>query len=451
MPIPRISAISDLAKAGCKQLAKKIETTQAHQLGTRVESVFSREVASVHQLQTPVGIQVPSPLIRTDKKIKAIDDVVNTLTDDTVLQKMMKNVIKESGVIIQTKEEAINIFKKIHSGLKIPKDKKILILDINPRKSNKYISEWYAEANNISADSIITLSPKELEKMKKAGSIDEFEVFRTLGKNLENKLNSVAEDVHIIIADDCSLSGSSMISDSACVLDEIISANLSKPVDITYTPMIIGKKAQQNFKLILGPEEISGKKIKHELAVKKGDVRNSIIKLHNAHLDDKIRLNVATADAQFARNFMEGDYFKSLDEVRQTQIIQKFTGGGAGILPDGSVSFGSFSGYHDNNVLVITPSPELSIRFLDGSQKSYSGKVPTNSAGIMELIGIKLGLCADLEGKYIKPTRYSREAKNHYYNAVFGTEFPQINIIGGNGLHYTPRYIPKNRDGISVF
>lgn len=212
--------------------------------------------------------------------------------------------------------------------------------------------------------------------------------------------------VHFVIPDDCSLSGSSIICDSARIIERAFpQGTAGREVKFIFSPMIFGEKA----------EEVIGK-----FAVKQGLTDEAFLRRINAIAVDgkenfpgarKVFQNIekltdiefkTTSEARKAVHFTETETFKKLGETNPV-LQQKLL-----YIMQGPISESGhlFGGFGNCGVMVITPTENFVI---DGVK--YAGKVPTNSVGFMEAVGLESGVLNDLlpkdpkgKGLFIKGT-----------------------------------------------
>ena len=206
------------------------------------------------------------------------------------------------------------------------------------------------------------------------------------------------EKVYFVIPDDCSLSGSSIICDTARIIERAFSDNsqLSKKAGFVFSPMICGEKAEKVINDFISKNGISDEKFLTDInaiaangAENFKGARTTFEKIKNM---PEIDFHVSDG-AKKAIHFTQTETFRKIgeqDPILQQQLLYIMQGplSGNGHL---------YGGFGDCGVMVITPTQKFS---LDGN--TYAGKVPTNSVGFMEAVGLEAGVLNDALPKDIK-------------------------------------------------
>lgn len=205
--------------------------------------------------------------------------------------------------------------------------------------------------------------------------------------------SSVKEQITVVIPDDCSLSGSSMLCDTAKILEKVFDGtNSNKKVNVIFSPMIIGEKAKEAFKNFISPDfKIDNTFLKSGNAL----CEDGTEELKNAkQAFDKIRgkenITFKVSDEAInAVHFTNTATYKKIGEenpVLQQQLLYIMRGPMLG-------KHALFGGFGDCGVMVITPTAQFTL-----NGRNYAGKIPTNSVGYMEILGHKLGVLNDQAG-----------------------------------------------------
>lgn len=195
------------------------------------------------------------------------------------------------------------------------------------------------------------------------------------------------EEVTIIIPDDCSLSGSSMLCDSVKIFDKFIKDNPEKKVHVVFSPLILGDMAQNAFDTFIDKKTPLNNMYLRQVSAIKSDgtesypgIKSAFERVKNS---ENITFEVATNSLK-AKHFTDTDYFKNIENpILKSKLTYIMQGG----LDSNSAQFGGFG---NCGTLVITPTEEFE---LDG--KTYAGKIPTNSVGYMEVVGHQAGVLND--------------------------------------------------------
>lgn len=198
------------------------------------------------------------------------------------------------------------------------------------------------------------------------------------------------DEITLVIPDDCSLSGSSMLCDSVKVLDKFIKNNPDKKVNVVFSPLILGDMAQTAFDRFIDKDSDFDEAYFYSVSALKSDGTEAYSGIRGAFERVKNAKNVTfevTPNNLKAKHFTETDYFKEIkDPVKKTKLTYLLQGPNVNGYP-------MFGGYGGCGVLVITPTEEFE---LEG--KTYAGKIPTNSVGFMEVLGHQMGVLNDDSG-----------------------------------------------------
>lgn len=195
------------------------------------------------------------------------------------------------------------------------------------------------------------------------------------------------DEITLVIPDDCSLSGSSMLCDSVKILDKFIKNNPEKKVHVVFSPLILGDMAQTAFDRFMDKNSELDDSYFHSVSALKSDGSEAYSGIRKAFERVKNAENVTfevTPNNLKAKHFTETDYFKNInDQVKKSKLTYLLQGPNANGYP-------MFGGYGGCGVLVITPTEEFE---LEGN--TYAGKIPTNSVGFMEVLGHEMGVLND--------------------------------------------------------
>lgn len=195
------------------------------------------------------------------------------------------------------------------------------------------------------------------------------------------------DEITLVIPDDCSLSGSSMLCDSVKILDKFIKNNPEKKVNVVFSPLILGDMAQSAFDRFMDKNSELDDSYFYAVSALKSDGSEAFSGIRKAFERVKNAENVTfevTPNNLKAKHFSETDYFKNItDPVKKSKLTYLLQGPNANGYP-------MFGGYGGCGVLVITPTEEFE---LEG--KTYAGKIPTNSVGFMEILGHQMGVLND--------------------------------------------------------
>ena len=433
-----------------------------------------------------------------DKVFKAakthIDDsaakrAAEIVTSDEDLQRALIRMAKEEGIVISKKEDAIPILQRQFQGIE-HKDN-LFVLDINPQqnngmpKSNNLISRWFIDANNLSAEQLITLTSRDfqpglvqakdicsewgqgspmnkklqklIQKLQnnpqnnpisvqqareiinacKAMSPEEIltkyseqELAQAISKinttiimpfknnggyaaalasQLKDAIAKTNGDmITIVIPDDCSLSGSSILCDTVKILDILFKNNdIDKKVNVVFSPMILGDQAKKVISQFSSKDFPIDEKYLMKISAIRADGKESFKDARNAF--NRIR-NVGNIDIRLsdesikAVHFTETETFRQIGKenpILQQQLLYMMQG-----PIDGNNAL--FGGFGQCGVMVVTPTESFNINGVD-----YAGKIPTNSVGFMEVLGQECGVLNDALEKDAKGI-FTKGTGQHY-------------------------------------
>lgn len=207
---------------------------------------------------------------------------------------------------------------------------------------------------------------------------------------LITQLETIAKDKNeltVVIPDDCSLSGSSMLCDSVKIFDNFIKDNPDKKIHVIFSPLILGDIAQNAFDTFMDKDTPVNNMYLRQVNAIKSDGTESYPGVKNAFERVKNSENITfevTPNAQKAKHFSDTDYFKNIKDQKLKSKLTYIIQGG---LDSAGAQFGGFG---NCGTLVITPTEEYE---LDG--RTYAGKIPTNSVGYMEIVGHQAGVLND--------------------------------------------------------
>ena len=220
-----------------------------------------------------------------------------------------------------------------------------------------------------------------------------------LAKQIQEAIKESDGEVNFVIPDDCSLSGSSILCDTARIVEKAFQdGNNNKKVNFIFSPMIYGDKAENVINRFSSKDEITDEDylVKINAVAPDGTekfkgarkVFETIQNLENVNFK-------VSGGAKKAVHFTETETFKQIGR-ENPELQQKLLYFMQGPLEGEGHLYGGFG---DCGVMVITPTETFEI---DGTE--YAGKVPTNSVGFMEAVAIEGGvlndeLPNDLKGK----------------------------------------------------
>lgn len=230
------------------------------------------------------------------------------------------------------------------------------------------------------ASAMKTMNKNIIEPQKQRGYIG------ALIKQLE-KATSGRNEVTVVIPDDCSLSGSSMLCDSVKIFDKFIKDNPEKKVHVVFSPLILGDMAHNAFGTFIDKSKPLNEMFLRRISAIKTDGSEAFSGAAKAFERVRAAENVTfevTPNSLKAKHFTDTEYFKNLkDQNLKSNLLYLMQGP----LKNGYPQFGGFG---NCGTLVITPTHEFEL-----AGKKYAGKIPTNSVGFMETIGHELGVLND--------------------------------------------------------
>lgn len=304
------------------------------------------------------------------------ENLVTLKPDELRVKTLKPNEICEEWV--QNNPQAKKLERLQNKIKPISMDKTREILNNIKGKTSDEILSLYSE-NDIAA-AIKTMNENIVAPQKKIGYIG----------SLISQLEAVTKDkneVTVVIPDDCSLSGSSMLCDTVKIFDKFMKNNPTKKVHVVFSPLILGDIAQSAFETFMNKDiPINDMYLKQINAIKSdgteafAGVKGAFERIKSS---DNISFEV-TPNTLKAKHFTETDYFKRInDPVLKSHLTYLLQGP----IMNGSAQFGGFG---NCGTLVITPTEEFE---LEG--KVYAGKIPTNSVGFMETLGHEAGVLND--------------------------------------------------------
>lgn len=230
------------------------------------------------------------------------------------------------------------------------------------------------------ASAMKTMNKNIIEPQKQRGYIG------ALIKQLE-KATSGRNEVTVVIPDDCSLSGSSMLCDSVKIFDKFIKDNPEKKVHVVFSPLILGDMAHNAFGTFIDKSKPLNEMFLRRISAIKTDGSEAFSGAAKAFERVRTAENVTfevTPNSLKAKHFTDTEYFKNLkDQNLKSNLLYLMQGP----LKNGYPQFGGFG---NCGTLVITPTHEFEL-----AGKKYAGKIPTNSVGFMETLGHELGVLND--------------------------------------------------------
>lgn len=230
------------------------------------------------------------------------------------------------------------------------------------------------------ASAMKTMNKNIIEPQKQRGYIG------ALIKQLE-KATSGRNEVTVVIPDDCSLSGSSMLCDSVKIFDKFIKDNPEKKVHVVFSPLILGDMAHGAFGTFMDKSKPLNEMFLRRVSAIKTDGSEAFPGAVKAFERVREAQNITfevTPNSLRAKHFTDTDYFKNIkDPNLKSNLLYLMQGP----LKNGYPQFGGFG---NCGTLVITPTHEFEL-----AGKKYAGKIPTNSVGFMETLGHELGVLND--------------------------------------------------------
>ena len=122
----------------------------------------------------------------------------------------------------------------------------------------------------------------------------------------------------------------------------------------------------------------------------KKEIKELVPKAAFKNIQDKIRENKITWNIATGclntKHYEKTSTFKSFDDTLKEKVRNAIQG-----------KDGNYEGYQGCGVMVITPTEEFTI-----GPDTYAGKIPTNSVGIMEVVGHMCGVLNDAQGVFTK-------------------------------------------------
>lgn len=279
---------------------------------------------------------------------------------------------------IQGSQIAKRLERLEHQVETLPMNKVREILDDTKKLSSAEILEKYSLEEL--AATMKTINTDITAPQKKRGYIG------ALISQLE-QISKGKDNITIVIPDDCSLSGSSMLCDSVKILDKFIKDNPTKKINVVFSPLILGNKAENAFNTFIKKDSPFSEMYLRSISAIKTDGTEAYPGIRNAFERVKNSENITfevTPNTLKAKHFTDTDYFKSIEDPvlksKLTYIMQ-------GPVNNG---FAQFGGFGSCGTLVITPTEEF---VLNG--RKFAGKIPTNSVGFMEILGHEQGVLND--------------------------------------------------------
>ncbi|MCM1265683.1 MAG: hypothetical protein NC200_05735 [Candidatus Gastranaerophilales bacterium] len=289
---------------------------------------------------------------------------------------------------------------------------------------SKYGEEKLAQAMN-------KLNTLSLEPSKTGGYA------KSLAEQIRKAANDVSgEPITLVIPDDCSLSGSSILCDTVKILNNLVKdGNVNNEINIVFSPMVLGKKAQSVIDDFINPEfvlndgyfrKVSALDAKGAETFKRSrEAFNRVKSAENIHIE--------VADNTIpAVHFTETETFRQIgqeDKALQQKLLYLMQGPIQG-------KYALFGGFGDCGVMVVTPTDAFTL----GGQ-TYAGKIPTNSVGFMEVLGQESGVLndavVDKKGVFTKGTGkgYIRYCEwDGLYKPKQESERIPIEVVDGNIL-----------------
>ncbi len=230
------------------------------------------------------------------------------------------------------------------------------------------------------ASAMKTMNKNIVEPQKQGGYIS------ALIKQLE-KVTNGKDTVTVVIPDDCSLSGSSMLCDSVKIFNKFIKNNPDKKVHVVFSPLILGDMAHGAFGIFMDKSKPLNEMFLRRVSAIKTDGSEAFPGAVKAFERVREAQNITfevTPNSLRAKHFTDTDYFKNIkDPNLKSNLLYLMQGP----LKNGYPQFGGFG---NCGTLVITPTHEFEL-----AGKKYAGKIPTNSVGFMETLGHELGVLND--------------------------------------------------------
>ena len=265
------------------------------------------------------------------------------------LVKYISDIAKETTAIIKNKSESLAIMKKQFS--EIIKTDSLYILNLSKNNSirgtsYKYMSEWFAEANNLDFKKIIT--PDKIQKI--------------INSSMDSKIT-------IIVPDDVALSGRSLIIDTINAFNNVTLNG--KKINLVISPNISTVAAQ---KAIRG---FSSHKIEDINSILNSqDRNNNILERFFSIFGDNINVTMPE-NVVIARPFYQTDSYLKLKKEKPAlgEIIRKIF-----IMNNEKTGYG-FGRNNQNGLIVLTPKGD-----------GISLKSPNNNCAGGESFAMALGI-----------------------------------------------------------
>lgn len=252
-----------------------------------------------------------------------------------------------------------------------------ILNDIKGKSAEEILSKYDEETI---ARAIKTINKKIIEPQKHQSYVGA----------LTTQLETACQDkdsLTVVVPDDCSLSGSSILCDSIKIFDKFLKNNPNKKLHVVYSPLILSDVAENTINKFADKSQPLNNLYLRQINAIKSDGKEAtkgIVKaFERVKASDNIDFEISPATLK-APHFTETEYFKS---IKDPVLKSKLTYIMQGPIKNGSAQFGGFG---DCGTLVITPTEEFE---LEG--KTYAGKIPTNSVGFMEVLGHQAGVLND--------------------------------------------------------
>ena len=185
------------------------------------------------------------------------------------------------------------------------------------------------------ASTMKTMNKNIIEPQKQRGYIG------ALIKQLE-KATSGRNEVTVVIPDDCSLSGSSMLCDSVKIFDKFIKDNPEKKVHVVFSPLILGDMAHSAFGTFIDKSKPLNEMFLRRISAIKTDGSEAFSGAAKAFERVRTAENVTfevTPNSLKAKHFTDTEYFKNLkDQNLKSNLLYLMQGP----LKNGYPQFGGF-------------------------------------------------------------------------------------------------------------
>lgn len=240
----------------------------------------------------------------------------------------IKTLMKGEFVCIRDKASALRLFREQHQALHIQSNSDVLVF--NPSNlekaakskkgsSNIYMSEWYASANGLK-NKVVT------------------------AETIQNAINKSKSDIiTIVVPDDCSISGRSIITNTARILNNV-EIPAGKRIKLVYSPLVTSSTAESAFQAAskLDLEELKNLKI---ICNQDEEFMRQFFEKYKG----KIEIS-STSKSITAKPFYESDYFKYLQK-NNPELADRVES----ILSNNRTAYG-YGRTGQSGVLVIVPS-----------------------------------------------------------------------------------------------